>query len=159
MGRIAGVYGLHGWVKVISHTRERAGILGYRQWMVRLAEGWREFRLAGGRIQGTAVVAQLEGITDRDAAAALVGADIAVPRSQLPPLGHGTYYWTQLEGLGVVNAEGVELGRVSSLFETGANDVMVVTGDRERLIPFVRGVVLEVDLAGGTIRVDWDPGF
>ncbi len=159
MGRVTGVHGVRGWVKVRSHTRERAGVLDYDTWMLRLEDRWREFRLAEGHIQGAGLVARLEGVADRDAAAGLVGADIAVRRSQLPPVAPGTYYWAQLEGLNVINSHGVELGRVQGLFETGANDVMVVTGTRERLIPFVPGVVQKVDLAAGILHVDWDAEF
>ena len=159
MGRIVGVHGVRGWVKVRSHTRERTGILDYDHWTLRLGDCWREFGLAEGRVQGAGLVARLEGCADRDAAAVLVGADIAVRRSQLPVLESGTYYWAQLEGLKVVNVQGVEFGRVSGMIETGANDVMVVTGGRERLIPFVRGVVQTVDLDAGTLCVDWDADF
>ncbi len=159
LGHIIGVYGVRGWVKVRSHTRDRASILDYDHWMLRLEDGWREFSVAEGRVHGAGLVARLEGIAERSAAAALVGTDIAVRRSELPALEGGSYYWSQLEGMRVVNVQGIELGSVSNLFETGANDVMVVTGERERLIPFVRGVVQSVDLAGGTMRVDWDADF
>ncbi len=159
MGRVSGVFGVRGWVKIRSYTRERASILDYDRWMVRLEDGWRDFGLAEGRVHGAGLVARLEGVAERDAAAALVGADIAVPKSQLPVLEGSEYYWAQLEGMKVVNAQGIELGMVSNLFETGANDVMVVVGERERLIPFVRGVVQKIDLAGGTMCVDWDADF
>lgn len=159
LGRIIGVYGVRGWVKVRSHTRERADILGYDRWMLRFEDGWREYCLAEGRVHGAGLVARLEGIADRDAAAALVGTDIAVYKSQLPALERGAFYWAQLEGLKVVNMQGIDLGTVRNLFETGANDVMVVLGERERLIPFVRGVVQKVDLVAGTVVVDWDADF
>ena len=107
------------------------------------------------------IVARLEGIDDRDQAAALMGADILIRRSQLPDLPEGEYYWTDLEGLQVSNLQGEQLGRVQRLFETGANAVMVVNDSRrERLIPYVSGqYVVAVDLAAGTMRVDWDADF
>ena len=81
-------------------------------------------------------------------------------RDALPKPAPGELYWSDLEGLRVRTVEGRELGTVSHLFETGANDVIVVKGDRERLIPFLRdSVVREVDLAAGTMIVDWDPDF
>ena len=81
-------------------------------------------------------------------------------RAQLPPPGPGEYYWADLQGLQVVTLEGVELGTVSSVFATGANDVIVVRGERERLLPFVQGqVVMEVNLEQRLLRVDWDPDF
>jgi 16S rRNA processing protein RimM len=114
-----------------------------------------------GRAQGNGIVAELPGVTDRDAAAALVGSEIGVARSALPPPAPGEYYWSDLEGLEVSTVEGVSLGTVSHLLATGANDVLVVrNADRERLIPFLVGqFVTEVDLEAGRVTVDWDPEF
>lgn len=110
-----------------------------------------------GRRSGRSVIAQLEGVEDREAAVALLGFDVGVPRDVLPPLDAAQYYWTDLEGLVVRRKDGAVLGRVARLVETGAHDVMVVDGECERLIPFVVGpVVLDVDLDAGVISVDWD---
>lgn len=161
LGRISGIHGVRGEVKVFSETRERAGILEYPLWQLRVPSGWRAVRLLGGHVQGSGVVvARLEGVEDRDQARALIGTEIAVRREELPPAEPGTYYWADLEGLTVVNLDGVVLGTVSHLFETGANDVLVaVDGERERLIPYTREAVKQVDLQARTIRVDWDPEF
>jgi 16S rRNA processing protein RimM len=159
MGRVVGLFGVKGWVKVYSSTRPRAAILNYRSWRLKLTGAWQKFELAEGRMQGPGVVARFEGIEDRDAASHLVGADIAVERAQLPTLKPGEYYWAELEGLKVVNLEGVELGTVSHLIETGANDVMVVIGERERLVPYTTQAIREVDLKHGVVRVDWDAEF
>lgn len=161
LGRISGIHGVHGEVKVFSETRERAGILGYKVWQLREPDGWRPVRLLGGHVQGSGVVvARLEGVDDRDQARALIGTEIAVRRAELPPAEPGTYYWADLEGLTVINLDGVVLGTVSHLFETGANDVLVVVdGERERLIPYTREAVRQVDLDARTLRVDWDPDF
>lgn len=159
LGRISGIYGVQGWVKVYSETRVRADILGYEQWWLRRPGGWQKVRLIEGRMQGEGVIARLEGVNDRDAARGLIGTEIAVHRHELPPAKPGEYFWSDLEGLKVVNLDGVVLGTVSHLFETGANDVLVVAGERERLIPFTRDAVKEVDLAGRTLRVDWDADF
>ena len=78
---------------------------------------------------------------------------------ELPPLEDGDFYWAELEGLRVVTVEGAELGVVKRLMETGANDVLVVQGERERLIPYVAAVVRNVDLDSRTIEVDWDKDF
>lgn len=156
VGQVVGLFGVDGWVKVYSHTRPPAAILGYRPWRVEVAGVWRRLDVAEGRLQGKGIVARLAGYEDRDAAAALVGAQIAILASQLPAAGEREYYWAELEGLRVVNLAGQELGRVSHLFETGANDVLVVRGERERLIPFGREVIQRVDLEAGVISVDWD---
>jgi 16S rRNA processing protein RimM len=159
LGRIVGLFGVRGWVKVHSDARPREAILGYNPWLLELDGRWREYRLAEGRVHGPGIVARFEGCTDRNAAQMLVGASVAVRREQLPPAEPGEYYWSDLEGLRVVNLQGENLGVVDHLVETGANDVMVVAGERERLIPFTRNAVREVDLKAQIIRVDWDRDF
>lgn len=159
LGRVSGLFGVRGWVKVFSHTAPPGNILEYPVWNLMRPEGRSEVRLTEGRPHGKGIIAHLEGYDDRDRAATLLGAEIAVRREQLPePDGNG-FYWVDLEGLQVRTCDGAELGRVDHLFETGANDVMVVLGERERLIPYVDAVVVEVDLERGTITVDWDPDF
>ncbi|MDH3314208.1 MAG: ribosome maturation factor RimM [Gammaproteobacteria bacterium] len=160
LGRITGVYGVRGWVRVSSDTEPASNILDYRPWRVRIGEEWVTHTAVEGRPHGKGLVVKLEGLDDRDAAAALSGADIAVSRSALPNLGERDYYWVDLVGADVVTREGTGLGQVSQVMATGANDVLVVVGERERLIPFLEGqVVLEVDLAANRITVDWDPEF
>ena len=161
LGRVSGVHGVRGWVKVYAETRAREDILRYRPWYLHEASGWQARQPIEGRVQGNGVVVvHLEGIEGIDQARALIDAEIAVRRAQLPKLKRGEYYWSDLEGLRVVNVEGIELGTVSHLFATGANDVLVVRdGERERLIPFTKDAVRKVDLAARMIRVDWDPEF
>ncbi|HSH28449.1 MAG TPA: ribosome maturation factor RimM [Thiohalobacter sp.] len=160
LGRVSGLFGVRGWVKVYSHTEPRENIASYRRWYLQREGDWHPVRVEQGRRHGKGVVVKLAGVEDRDRAAALIGCDIAIDRDQLPPLPPGEYYWTDLEGLRVVTLEGTELGRVSHLFATGANDVMVVTGERERLLPFVQpDIIRRVDPEQGLIEVDWDPEF
>lgn len=160
VGRISGLYGVRGWLKIYSHTQPRENIIGYSPWLIGTEGAWRSVAVEDGRAQGKGVVAKLAGYDDRDAAAALIGHEIAIRRDQLERLTAGEYYWADLEGLRVVTLDGVELGVVDHLFETGANDVVVVRGDRERLVPFVRGdVIRKIDLQGGVMEVDWDPDF
>lgn len=161
VGRINGLHGVRGWVKVFSHTQPRENILSYRTWHLLQGGQWVAVELLDGRPQGKGIVARLKGYDDRDQAAALMGTEVAIRREQLPEAKHGEYYWADLQGLKVVNAEGVVLGVVDHLLETGANDVLVVHDDTtERLIPYVpEQFVLEVALDEGVIRVDWDPEF
>lgn len=156
VGRVVGLFGVDGWVKVYSHTRPREAILRYRPWQLEIHGVTRTLDVADGRRQGKGVVARVAGCNTRDDAAALVGAEIAISASQLPATGGREYYWAELEGLRVVNLAGEELGRVGHLFETGANDVLVVRGGRERLIPFGPGIIQNVDFEAGVITVDWD---
>lgn len=159
LGRIVGLFGVRGWVKVYSETSPPDNILEYRTWLLRDGDQLVAHKLEQGQAHGKGVVARLAGCNDRDQAALLVGRTIEVPRSELPPPEADEYYWTDLEGLQVATLEGVELGSVDHLFETGSNDVLVVQGDRERLIPFTAAVIQEVDMAGRRIVVDWDPEF
>ncbi len=160
IGRISGFYGVHGWVKVFSYTTPITNILNYWPWQLCLHGQWQTVSVCEGQAHGKGIIARLEAIQDRNEAARLLGAEIAVDREQLPPTSKGEYYWADLVGLTVQNCEGVILGQVDYLFETGANDVLVVKGERERLIPFLlEQVVLEVDLAQRVLWVDWDEDF
>ncbi len=159
LGRISGLFGVRGWVKVYSFTNPRTNVLDYPVWYLRGANGWEERRLDSGKAHGKGVIAKLNGIDDRDLAAELIDTEFAVPRTQLPKTGKNEFYWTDLEGLSVHNVEGVDMGRVDYLFATGSNDVMVVAGERQRLIPFTDDAIKGVDLEAGVITVDWDPEF
>lgn len=159
VGQISGAFGVKGWIKVFDHSRERGDILNYKQWLVGRDNRWSEWRVEAGQRHGKGVVAKLAGCEDRDQALALCGSEIAVWREWLPPADDGEFYWYQLQGLDVVNLGGQPLGTVEGLIETGANDVMVVKGDRERLIPYTSDTVRSVDLNSGKIIVDWEPDF
>jgi 16S rRNA processing protein RimM len=161
VGKIVGLYGVQGWVKLESYTEPRTKIFSYRPWSVSLPDGDSDIDDVQGREQGKGLVGRLAGYNDRDTAATLIGASIRIPRSALAESAQGEYYWADLENLSVVTNEGVPLGMVSHLFATGANDVMVVKdATRERLIPFVQGQFIEaVDLENSRITVNWDPDF
>lgn len=155
MGRVAAPYGVKGWIKIQPYTETPDSLTFYSSWWVDTESGWREIAVIQVRPQGKTVVAKLEGVEDRAAAQSIKGASIGLKRRQLPQAKHGQYYWADLVGLQVVNLDGAELGTVKNLFATGANDVLRVLGERERLIPFIPQVVREVNLGEGLMRVDW----
>ena len=158
LGRIAGPFGTRGWVKVRSSTEPPENILRYAPWHLGRDGYWFRIGVAEGRLQGGGVIARLEGCHGRDEADGYRGCEIAVERSRLPEAGDGEYYWTDLVGLRVVTGDGADLGEVERMMETGANDVMVVRGGVERLIPFLSGtVVRSVDVERGRVVVDWHP--
>ena len=171
VGHIAGAYGVRGWVRIYSETSPIDHILQYQPWYLEAARAgnrgghsatprWQATRLLQVRRQGKGLVAQIAACDDRDRAAELRGTRIAVSAAQLPQLDDGEYYWRDMVGLEVVNQQAVVLGKVSGLMETGNNDVLVVNGERERLIPYLPGSsVVKVDLAAGRILVDWDQDF
>lgn len=159
MGRIAAPFGVKGWVRIQPNTEAPRNLLSYPTWWVGGDGGWRETAVAEAKVQGRAVVARLEGCDGRDDAAALRGKSVAVPRAALPRTQSGEYYWADLIGLKVANTAGQALGEVTGILRTGANDVLVVAGERERLIPFIAEVVREVDPAGGVMRVEWGADY
>ena len=160
LGRVSGVFGVKGWLKVQSYTEPRDNIVGFGAWTLRMNGVDRAFELEDGHSHAGSVVAKLHGIDDRNQARDFVGSDVVVVREQLPATAVGELYWTDLEGLEVRTTTGIVLGKVDHLLATGGNDVLVLDSTPERLIPFVvDAVVKEVDLAAGLIVVDWSPDY
>ncbi len=155
MGRILGPFGVRGWVKIRTFTESLDSLTMHPVWRLGSGEQWRDVEVLETEVHASQLVAKLKGVEDRDHAFALRGQEIAVSRDALPPLPEGEFYWDDLIGLDVVNLQDEVLGKVESLLETGANDVLVVRGDVERLLPYVDAIVHEVSLAKGRILVDW----
>ena len=161
LGHVSGVYGVKGWLKIHSETDPVQNIVKYDPWFIQKDKTWTEIKPLQGKKHGKGVIVQLDGYIDRDQAAELKGCKIAVKREQLPSVADKDgFYWTDLEGLRVENLEGFYLGEISHLFETGSNDVLVIKGDQERLVPYIwEQVVKSVDLEAGLMIVDWDKDF
>lgn len=169
VGRIAGVHGVKGWVKVQSFTEPGDNLFEYQPWWLKTPHGVKKIEIDAAQPHGKGYIVHIVDLDDRDLAAQYSGQIIAVQLEQLPELESEEYYWHQLQGLRVVTryqGQEQDLGQVSKLLETGANDVLVVApdaqslDDRERLIPYVPGqYVVKVDLTQSQIDVDWDPEF
>jgi 16S rRNA processing protein RimM len=179
MGRIVAPYGVFGWLKVVPDTEAFDGLFDYETWWLGKGDDWREMVVETAKVHNDVIVVKLKGIDDRDAALACKGKQIAVPRDQLPEADENEYYWSDLIGLRVKNKQDVDFGLIVDVFETGANDVIVVKQDdikeaatdkaaakeavkeksQERLLPFTADVVLEVDIKAKTMLVDWDADF
>lgn len=160
VGKVSGVFGVKGQVKVFSYTDPMENILHYAPWHLQIKGDWLEQEVLTGQRHGKGIIARLKGFDDRDLAQTLVGVKIGISREQLPEAASDEYYWSDLEGLKVVTTEGIELGQVDYLFETGSNDVLVVKGDKQRLLPYIRDqVIKQIDLQAGQMIVDWDPEF
>lgn len=161
VGRISGVYGVKGWLKVFSYTQPKENIFNYSPWRLEHQGQTWVVPLRQGRVHGKGLVAAFEDVDDRDVARKWIGATVKILRSQLPEIEQGEYFWADLIGLDVINLQGEHLGRVTAMMETGANDVLVVKDDQtERLIPFVLNhYVKDVDLESKTLRIDWDKDF
>jgi len=160
VGRIGKPYGVQGWLKVHAYTEPTTNLLQYSPWQLLQHGLWHPHRLVQGRAHGEGLVVQLEGCTSPEAARRFTGCEIAVERTQLPELTDNEYYWIDLIGLTVKNTEGLVLGTLDSLLQTGGHEVLVVKGTREYLIPYIIGkFVLEIDLKTKLILVDWDADF
>ncbi len=167
MGHITGPFGVLGWIKVSPYTEYVDGLLDYPQWWLGKGDGkWRKVEVTRCSVHGNMLTAAIEHSVDRNTAAQLKGMQVAIPRSQLPILaksGKDGYYWSDLIGFDVVNLQGEELGKVSGLLETGANDVLQVQSSQERkeerLIPFVAQVIVKVVLKTRQITVDWGADY
>ena len=187
MGRIVAPYGVFGWLKIVPDTEAFDGLFDYDNWWLGKGNDWREMVVETAKVHNDVIVVKLKGIDDRDAALACKGKQIAIPRAQLPEAEENEYYWSDLIGLRVKNLQDIDFGLIVDVFETGANDVIVVKPDvvepssdetmvadkaqasktkadvkeklQERLLPFTAAVVLEVDIKAKTMLVDWDADF
>ena len=160
MGRLAGPYGTRGWVRVVSYTEVPHNLAEYTPWYLRQGDRWVPTEVVEVQHHTKGLLVRIADCEDRNKAAELAGVEIGVYRGQLPAAAADEYYWDELIGMRVVTVEGHLLGTVDHLIETGANDVLVVVGERERLIPFIReSVIRQIDRDERTIRVDWDPEF
>jgi 16S rRNA processing protein RimM len=159
LGKISGIFGVKGWVRIFSHTEPRWAIGEYPAWQVKIRGEWRLFEIEDAQAHQAdkSVVVKLKGIDDREKARGLMGCPIAVEREQFGELDEDEFYWADLFGYQVIQRSGEVVGELTGFMETGANDVMIVkTAEGEELIPWVMdAVVLEVDETGRIIRVDW----
>jgi 16S rRNA processing protein RimM len=159
MGRLVGAFGIQGWVKLKPSTEAPEKLGEFERWLVRTNAGWREMAVEDFEVHSKGPVAKLAGCNDRNGAESLRGSDVAVTREELGEAEEGMLYWVDLIGLDVVDESGQSLGKVESLFETGETSVMVVQGERERLIPFVPDYVKAVDREARRITVDWKADY
>ena len=161
IGAVTGSFGVKGWVKVRSFTDPPENILSYLPWRLEGPGRCTDCQVRSGNLHGhDVVVVAMEGVSTREEAQALKGLQVVVDRGCFPPPAPGEYYRVDLLGVTVRNLQGRVLGSVKDVMSTGANDVLVVLGERERLIPFVQPqIIREIDLQSGFIEVDWDETF
>jgi 16S rRNA processing protein RimM len=167
LGKVGAVYGIKGWLRIHSFTDDPDAILDYFPWSLKLGNNTQTVEITDWRKHNKGLIVKVAGIDDRDIAQKLVSSEILVDESRLPELPEGDFYWRDLIGMKVVTTKGYDLGVVSDLLETGANDVLVVKanlndgfGKKERLIPYTVGEAVEsVSVENKQICVDWDPGF
>ena len=157
LGRIGAPFGVEGWVKVQSYTDPLEGIARYPVWEIDRGGSLVRVAVLDWKRAGSGVAVRLEGVASREAAQGLTGAEVRVDRAQLPPAGPGEVYWHDLVGLEASTPGGVPLGRVSGILDLPAHPVLVIEGERERLVPLVRERIAGVDVEGGRLVLDWHP--
>jgi 16S rRNA processing protein RimM len=164
MGRVAAPHGVRGWVKVVPWSQDPVALIAHKVWWLKTpgTQTWREIEVVLARAHGNVLVAELSGVGSREDASKLRGSEIALPRESLIPPAANEYYWSDLEGMDVVNRSGVRLGRVAGLTQSGAHPLLRVASDDrtdERLIPFVAAHIDRVDVAARRIDVDWEADY
>ena len=160
VGRFGKTHGIKGFITIHSFTEPRDNILSYTNWHAYIAQEWQPLKIVRIEVNNKSILAQIEGYHEREQVAHLTNIDIAVSLTQLPSLNQGEYYWHELVGLQVINQQGQSFGTVTEIMPTGANDVLVVEGDKRHLIPYLPGqFILAVDTNQRTIKVDWDMDF
>ena len=160
IGRFGRPHGVKGSVTVNSFTEPRDNILSYTDWHVSLNNTWQPIKLLSAQNYNKTIVAQIEGYPEREDVAELTNAEIAVHQEQLAPLAPGEYYWYQLIGMNVVNQQGQSFGAFTEVLPTGANDVLIVQGEKRHLIPYLPGqFIIDIDDNQRVITVDWDLDF
>ncbi|MFN0315524.1 MAG: ribosome maturation factor RimM [Burkholderiales bacterium] len=159
LGRIAAPFGIQGWVKIQPYTEEPSGLRGYPIYWVGAKEPYKQYEVEQVAVHGRSVLCKLQGVSVREQAALLKGCEVGVLRHELPQSDPGEFYWTDLIGVAVVNTEGIVLGIIAKMADNGAQSVMVVNGERERLIPFVAPIVTEVSLEKQQVIVEWGADF
>ncbi len=160
LGRLASSYGVRGWIKVVSLTDPMDNLFEYPIWLIKHHGKWLEFQWQQGKTHGRFLIVKFPGIEDPETAKLYTNDTVAVYRDQFEKLTDNEFYWDDLIGCAVINQHGIAFGRVTSLIETGANDVLVVKDQhRERLVPYTKSAVIHVDLQKKLITVDWDADF
>ena len=158
IGKVTGVHGIKGWLKIQSFSSPPENILNYPSWII-ANQGLEDFYLIEqGKKLNNKIIVKLEKIDDRTTAEFLINSKIQILRSDLPKLTNESYYWSDLEGLNVLNSEDNMIGKIESLIETGANDVMVINRSKNKrvLIPFVmHEIIKEVNIELNFVKVDW----
>jgi 16S rRNA processing protein RimM len=160
MARIAAPFGIKGWLKLQTFTQEPDSLDAYASWLIKAPSGWEEWELEEFAVNAKGAVAKLKGCDDRSQAELIAKRDIAIPRESLDEAAHGEHYWIDLIGADVVNPLGERLGKIETLMETGANDVLVVKlGTEELLIPFIADVIVKVDRVARVVTVNWSKDY
>lgn len=156
LGQVGGAFGVQGWVRIQSYTDPPANILKFGRWQLGRAGQWREIEVEDGKVTAKGVLAKFAGVETPEDARLATGSEIAVTRDELPPAAPGEYYWSDLEGLAAFGQNGQLLGRIEEFRATPGGTVVVIRGERQHWVPFVKERIVSVDLDAGRVVLDWD---
>ena len=161
IGRFGGSFGVDGWIRVSSPSVSVRDLVNFPQIFARAkkSDSWQPLSVISSKQHGTDWLIKIANHDTRESVALLANHTIGIFRTELPKLAEGTYYWSELIGLTVINTKGEKLGTVQQLMATGANDILVLTGERRRLIPYISQVIIEVDHKKNIICVDWEADY
>jgi len=159
IGKFGKTFGVRGWITVHSFADPKESIVNFRPWLLKKNSQWQEIAIEANKIQHQNTIVKLQGIDDIDAAKFFTNKEIFIDRELLPKLSTNEYYWNDLIGLKVINHANEELGTVETIFNSGASDILVVTGKKKHLIPYVKNYILNTDIKRKIITTDWDKNF
>lgn len=159
LGCVGAPYGVRGWVKINSYTDPITNILNYPEWFLKHKNEWISLTVESAKPHGHSIIAKLAGIEDPETAKRYTNNLIGINRELLPAALPNEYYWDDLTGLTVTTLCGATLGQVIEVRNTGANDILIIQGDKRHLVPFIDHVIQTVDLNKRSILVDWDHDF
>jgi len=157
IGKLGKAHGIKGLISVISYMEPRENILKYSDWLISERGEWRTLHRSEDRVTPKGIFVHVDGYDTREEVGTLTNAEISIPKGLLPALAEGEYYWDDLIGLNVKTMQNLMIGQVASLISTGSNDVLIVSGEKRHLIPYLQNdVIKKVDLIAGEIIIDWD---
>ena len=160
MGKVVGSHGIKGWLKIQPFTEDINTLGKFSSWFLSKNESeWKEFKIESSSIKGRTLLSKIENVNDRNEADKFKSFLIGINKIDLPVLEKGKYYWSDLISLEVINEVGFNCGVIDSIMETGSNDVLVIKGEKETLIPYLDNVILKIDLEKKNVLVDWDENF
>jgi 16S rRNA processing protein RimM len=160
MGKVVGSHGIKGWLKIQPFTEDINTLGKFSSWFLSKNESeWKEFKIESSLIKGRTLLSKIENVNDRNEADKFKSFLIGINKIDLPVLEKGKYYWSDLISLEVINEVGFNFGVIDSIMETGSNDVLVIKGEKETLIPYLDNVILKIDLEKKNVLVDWDENF
>lgn len=154
VGKISGTHGIRGHLKVFSYSGNIESLQSCGSLFLKGKNGLQEHNIKGVAPHAGGFILVLAGFDNINQVLPLVGSELCLKRSQLPEPAEDEYYWRDLIGLTVVTDQGLELGRIADIFETGSSDIYVVRdADKEYLIPAIADVISKVDIPGNTMVI------